>query len=493
MNNLNGAKPHFVLVPFLAQGHMIPMVDMAHLLASRGATVSFVTTPVNAARIKPVVEGARDAGLPIRFIEFKIPCEEAGVPEGCESFDLLPSLDFYQPLFIAICMLREPLKLYLEEAKPRPSCMIADNCNWWTSEVARELNMPRLVFHGPSCFFLLSSRNIHRSKVYESVADEHESVVVPGLPQRIEITRAQAPGWFSEWKEMQEKVMEAEEAATGVLINTFQELEPELIALYIESTKKMVLPIGPLSLYNKDAESKSTRGNKSSVKEHEVLSWLNSMEPRSVLLVSFGSLVQMQPLQLIEVGCALEASGRPFVWVVKEAEKCVEVEKWMSEGFAERTRARGLVITGWAPQMVILSHRAVGGFVTHCGWNSILEAISSGVPMITWPHFADQFLNERLVVQVLRIGVDVGIKVPVFLPEEDKVEVERGAIESAIASLMDGGEEGDERRKRARELGEKACKAMAEGGSSYQDMTLLIQFAMEQAHNDIAEQGGVHA
>ncbi|KAJ6847757.1 UDP-glycosyltransferase 73C6-like [Iris pallida] len=169
---------------------MIPMVDMARLLASRGATVSFVTTPVNAARIKPVIDGASDAGLPIRFVEFKLPCEEAGVPEGCESFDLLPSVDFYKPLFEAIIMLREPLKLYLEQAKPRASCMVTDYCNWWTSEVARELNIARLVFHGPSCFYLLSSRNIHRSKVYERVADEHECVVVPGLPQRIEITRA---------------------------------------------------------------------------------------------------------------------------------------------------------------------------------------------------------------------------------------------------------------------------------------------------------------
>ncbi|KAJ6801815.1 UDP-glycosyltransferase 73C5-like [Iris pallida] len=434
MDNVNGAKPHFVLVPLMAQGHMIPMVDMARLLASRGATVSFVTTPVNAARIKPVIDDASRAGLPIRFVEFKLPCKEAGVPEGCESFDLLPSVDFYRPFFEAICMLREPLKLFLQETTPRASCMITDYCHWWTSEVAQELNIVRLVFHGPSCFFILSSRNIHHSKVYESVADEHESVVVPGLPQRIEITRAQAPGWFSRWEDIRQKAMEAERTATGFVMNTFQELESEHVALYIESTKKMVLPIGPLSLYNKDTKSKATRGNKSSIEEHQILSWLDSMEPRSVLLVSFGSMVRTRPLQLIEVGCALEASGRPFVWVVKEVEKCAEVEKWMSEGFEERTRARSLIITGWAPQMVILSHGAVGGFVTHCGWNSILEAISPGVPMITWPHFADQFLNEKLVVEVLRIGVAVGIKVPVFRPEEDKVEVERGAIESAIVS-----------------------------------------------------------
>ncbi|CAL9102243.1 unnamed protein product, partial [Musa textilis] len=106
----------------------------------------------------------------------------------------------------------------------------------------------------------------------------------------------------------------------------------------------------------------------------------------------------------------LETWGSPFIWVIRPGKQAAEVERWLSEEFEERVRvrSRGLVIRGWAPQMVILSHPAVGGFVTHCGWNSILEGISAGLPMVTWPHFGDQFLNQKLVVQVLRVGVAVG-------------------------------------------------------------------------------------
>ncbi|KAJ6798271.1 UDP-glycosyltransferase 73C6-like [Iris pallida] len=299
-----------------------------------------------------------------------------------------PSHNFSKPFFTAISLLREPLETFLREVHPRPSCMITDFCNWWTSEAARELKLPRFIFHGPCCFFILSSHNIYRHRAYDGVEDEFEPVVVPGLPQRIEVSRAQAPGWFAGWEEMQERVYRAEETAAGAVINTFHELEADYVELYAEATGKAVLPVGPLSLCNKDAASRAARGKASSVDEDEVSRWLDGMEPGSVLFVSFGSLVRTQPLQVIEIGRGLESSGRPFIWVIKEAERrCPEVEEWLSEGFEERTGARGMIVTGWAPQMVILSHPAVGGFVTHCGWNSMLESVSSGVPMITWPSF----------------------------------------------------------------------------------------------------------
>ncbi|PRQ23115.1 putative flavonol 3-O-glucosyltransferase [Rosa chinensis] len=126
---------------------------------------------------------------------------------------------------------------------------------------------------------------------------------------------------------------------------------------------------------------------------------------------------------------------------------------------------------GWAPQLLILEHEATGAFVTHCGWNSILEGVSAGVPMITWPVSGEQFYNEKLVTELLRIGVAVGAEKWATFGEES---VKREAIEKAVAEIMVG-DEAEEMRSRAKALREMASRAVEEGGSSYRDLTALIE------------------
>ncbi|KDP25814.1 hypothetical protein JCGZ_22536 [Jatropha curcas] len=135
--------------------------------------------------------------------------------------------------------------------------------------------------------------------------------------------------------------------------------------------------------------------------------------------------------------------------------------------------------------MLILSHPAIGGFVTHCGWNSTLEAISSGVPMATWPLFADQFINEKLVIQVLKIGVSFGVEVPEKFGEEGKfgLLVKKEDVVRTLDKLMKEGEEREERNKRIIELAEMAKKATEEGGSSFLNINLLIQDIMQKINH----------
>ncbi|KAK9287555.1 hypothetical protein L1049_015976 [Liquidambar formosana] len=136
---------------------------------------------------------------------------------------------------------------------------------------------------------------------------------------------------------------------------------------------------------------------------------------------------------------------------------------------------KGLIIRGWAPQLLILEHAAVGGFMTHCGWNSTIEGVSAGVPMITWPLSAEQFYNEKLITDVLRIGLRVGSVEWASWNSERKVSARREKVTEVVERLMGGGDEAVEMRKRAKELGEKAKRAVEKGGSSYSDADALIE------------------
>lgn len=476
---------HFVLLPHLAHGHMIPMMDMARLLARRGLVITVVTTPINAARFVSVIDRAARSGLRIELLQVPFPSAEAGLPEGCESMDSLPSRGMFKNLLLGISMLRQPVERLLHRLQPHPSCIISDKNVMWADQTAREFRIPRLVFDGTSCFSLLCTHNIVESKVFDTVS-ESEPFVVPGLPDRIELTRAQLPGAVnigpSDIKDVRDEIRAKELGAYGVVINTFEELELSYISEY-RRVRGKVWCIGPVSLCNEDNLDKAERGNKSSVDDDACLKWLDLRGPRSVIYACLGSLSQLTAPQLMELGLGLEACGRPFIWVIRGGNES-QLENWISEsGFEERIKGRGLLIRGWAPQVLILSHPAVGGFLTHCGWNSTLEGICAGLPMITWPLFAEQFYNEKFVVQVLKIGVRLGSKVAVKWGEEEKfgVLMKREEVKQAVNQLMDeGDDEARERRNRAANVGHRAKMAMEEGGSSYLNMTLMIEDIMQQ-------------
>ncbi|KAL3839720.1 hypothetical protein ACJIZ3_024311 [Penstemon smallii] len=462
------------------------MVDIARLLARRGAIITILTTPYNANKFETVISRAIDSGLEIHVVNLKFPCVEAGLPEGCENFDMLRSIDESLKFFKATTLLQEQVEELVQGLKP--SCLIADMCFTWTTDLALKLRIPRLIFHGTCCFSLLCMHIVRMSKDFEAITSDSEYFVVPGLPDRIEITKTQLKGtvskWTPEWIKVRDQMVESEVKAFGTVANTFEELEPEYIKELSKVKGKKVYCIGPVSLCNKDELDKAERGNISSIDEHHCLKWLESHKPSSVLYVCLGSLSRLAASQLIELGLALEESNRPFIWVIRNASD--ELKRWfLEEKFEERVKNRGLLIHGWAPQVLILSHPSVGGFLTHCGWNSTLEGVTAGVPMITWPIFAEQFWNEKFVVNVIKTGIRVGVEVPVIFGDEEKVGVlvKNDEIKIVIDELMDGREEGEERRDRARKLGEMAKRAPEENGSSWSNLTMLIQDVIKQQEN----------
>uniref|UniRef100_A0A1D1YS43 Glycosyltransferase n=1 Tax=Anthurium amnicola TaxID=1678845 RepID=A0A1D1YS43_9ARAE len=488
MSSMGEQKLHFVLVPLMAQGHVIPMVDLARLLAERGALVSLIATPHNLSRVRAAADSAGAAGLPIRFVPIPFPCAEVGLPEGCENIDLLPTNAQGHNFFDANRLMRDPLQRHLRDNPPLPDCVVSDFCLPWTRDVADEFGVPRFIFYPICCFTLLCQHNLTHHGAYDKVADAMEPVLVPDVPHRVEITMAQAPGFFpgDDWKEFNGEFDAAQQTCDGTIVNTFAGLEPLYIEAFGRARGKKTWAVGPVSLCNKDDVDKVSRGDKASVDVEMCMSWLDSMKPRSVLYVSFGTLVRTPLSQAVEIGMALEASGHPFVWTIKAGEQYAEVEQWLADGFEERTKDRAIIIMGWAPQVMILSHPSVGGFLTHCGWNSSMEAITAGVPMITWPALVDQFLNQRFMVDVLQVGVEVGLKDPGWWGIENRDPlVKREVVEKAVERLMDRGADGEQRRARARELGKMARSAMEVGGSSHTDLTLFIDEVRESAKNNL--------
>ncbi|XP_027348999.1 UDP-glycosyltransferase 73C1-like [Abrus precatorius] len=481
---------HFVLFPFMAQGHMIPMMDTAKILMHHNAIVTVVTTPLHATRFTSFFDRYIGLGFQIRLVQLQFPCEKAEVPHGCESIDMLPSLATAWTFYEATSFLRQPVEKLFEELTPPPSCIISDMFLPYTIHISRKFNIPRISFAGVSCFFLLCLHNLIAYNIEGSITSESEYFVLPGIPDEIEMTIAQTGiSMGGNWKPFNDELFAAEIASYGLITNSFQELEPSYVADYKKIKNNKVWCLGPLSLSNKDHLDKAERGNKASIDECHLKCWLDSQKPKTVIYACLGSLCNIAPPQLMELGFALEASKRPFIWVIREGSKSEGLEKLIKEdGFEERSNGRSLLIRGWAPQLLILSHPAIGGFITHCGWNSTLEAISAGVPMLTWPQFADQFYNESLVVHILKVGVKVGVESPAVKWGEEVeigVQVKKEDIGRAVERLMDDTSGSEERRKRVKELAEMANKTVEKGGSSHSNVTLLIQDIIQKINSQM--------
>nr|UXB92744.1 glycosyltransferase [Helleborus thibetanus] len=464
---------HILFIPLMAPGHMNPLIDMARLFAARGVNCTILTTPINASRFQATIDRDTLSGLRIQTHILQFPCSEAQLPQNCENVDLLPSRDL-TPNFAKATTLLHPqtddlVKTHL------PDAIISDLNFPWTVEIAQKYNIPRLVFHGSSCFASAVTASVNYFLSHMNITSETEPFLVPGLPDVIYVTKAQLPIRSMRNMNLGEffnQVREADRNTLSAVVNSFYGLEPDYITHYEKLTGKKVWTLGPVSLLNKDFASKSIRGNKSAIDEAQCLAWLDSKKPKSVLYVCFGSLCHFAESQIQEIGSGLEDSGYPFIWVIKESDS-----GGLPDGFMERVEGRGLVIKGWAPQVMILSHGSIGGFMTHCGWNSVLESVSYGLPMISWPLFAEQFYNQRFVLDLVKVGVGIGVERGLDWGEEESIGalVSKERVKEVVTQFMGDEDEVREMRERASRLGEMARSAVEEGGSSYENMGLLIE------------------
>ncbi|EYU44158.1 hypothetical protein ABFS82_08G027600 [Erythranthe guttata] len=389
----NDAPPHIALFPCAGMGHLLPFLRLSAMLSSRGCSVTLIT-------VNPTVTAAESDHLSAFF---------AAHPQIQRlHFQLLPykksNFTNEDPFFIQMESISNSVHLLpplLSTLSPPLSAVIADFsvANAVFTHLAPELPIPIYTLTTTSARFFTLMTNLPHLTTHTQGEDNngYVYVTVPSLgrtplsnipPPMLEANHYFAANIISNLSSLSK--------LNGVIINTFDSFEPEAIEALISKEKlalvPKILPLGPFESLETDA------------REDNNLPWLDEQAPESVVFVSFGNRTALSKEQIRELGNGLLRSGSKFLWVLKggkvDKDDKEEVGEILGESFLERVKSKGLVVKGWVNQELILGHVAVGGFVSHCGWNSVTEAARLGVPILAWPLHGDQGVNAEVVEKV---------------------------------------------------------------------------------------------
>lgn len=445
--------PHIALLPSAGMGHLAPFCRLAVALSDRGCEVSFIT-------IQPTVSSAESrhvaallAAFPrLRPLDFRLADFDPSAFASTDPFFLR---------FEAIRRSAHLLPALLAATSPPVSAVVVD-----ISLVSAFL--PVVTGVGLPCHLLFTSSAAMLSLcahfpafIATKTTAGVDDVEIPGLRT---VPKASIPlplhdpnNLFTTQFVENGRILQK---ADGILINTFHALEQD--ALDALNGGKVVPGLPPVVAIGPLKPVMACEGG-------SPLPWLDAQPARSVVYVSFGSRTVMSVDQMKELGTGLERSGCRFLWVVKskvvDREEEVELGELLGDEYLKRVKERGLVVKGWVEQEEILRHRAVGGFVSHCGWNSVTEAALHGVPILAWPRIGDQRVNADIMA---RGGLGIWVKEWSWEGEEKVVRGEE--IGERVRELM----EDEGLRASAARLGKDAVKAVALDGSSGKGLAAFI-------------------
>ncbi|KAF2947031.1 hypothetical protein DAI22_02g339000 [Oryza sativa Japonica Group] len=473
MSSCEARRAHAVLIPQPAQGHVTPMLHLAKALHARGFFVTYVNSEYNHRRLlRSSGPGALAGAAGFRFEAVPDGMPESGNDDVTQDIAALcvsttrHSAEPFRELLV---------RLNSTPGTPPVSCVIADGVMSFAQRVAEEMGILALVFWTTSaCGFMgylhfaeLIRRGYVPLKDESDLTNGYLDTPIDWIPGMRGIRLKDVPS-FIRTTDPDDVMLnfdggEAQNArkARGLILNTYDALEQDVVdALRREFPR--VYTVGPLPAFAKAAAGEvGAIGGNLWKEDTGCLRWLDAQQPGSVVYVNFGSITVMSPAHLAEFAWGLACCGRPFLWVIRP--DLVSGEKAMlPEEFVGETKERG-VLASWCPQELVLSHPSVGLFLTHCGWNSTLESICAGVPMICWPFFAEQPTNCRYVCDKWGVGMEIDSNV-------SRTEVAR-----LVREAMEG-ERGKAMRVNAMVWKEKAKEATEEGGSSSRNLDRLIEF-----------------
>ncbi|KAL6637887.1 hypothetical protein ACP70R_025459 [Stipagrostis hirtigluma subsp. patula] len=463
------AAPHVLVLPFPAQGHVIPLMELSHCLVDHGVKVTFVNTELNHGLILGAM-ATKDSNLGgIHMVS---------IPDGLGDGEDRKNLSRLTESFSKV-MPGELEKLIVginASGQERISWMIADVNMAWAFRVAKRVGL-RVAGFCPSSAAMFAMRIKIPELIRDGVLDEDgwprrrgTFQLAPAMPlmdtAEISWNRAGDPKGQPVIFQLILRNNAATHLAETIVCNSVQELEPGAFALFPN-----VLPVGPLSA--------ADAGDKPLgcfwPEDASCAAWLDAQPAGSVVYVAFGSFAAFGGVQLVELAEGLALTSRPFLWVVRpDSASAPDERRSLLEELRRRAAPRGRVV-GWCPQQRVLAHPAVGCFVTHCGWNSTMEAARNGVPLLCWPYFADQFLNQGYICDVWRTG----LKLPLPPPAADGTPglVARDVVRGKVEELL-----GDtEIKARALDLRELARRAVGDGGSSRRNLRTFVDLVRGSA------------
>ncbi|MBA0824532.1 hypothetical protein Goarm_021198 [Gossypium armourianum] len=471
MGSLETNKPHIVIVPFPAQGHVNPMMLLAKLLHSRGFFITFVNTEFNHRRLVRSKGPDFVKGLP----DFQFET----IPEGLPSSDRNATQD----LRVLCDSIRKHClapfvellaKLNSSPQVPTVTCIISDGLMSFAIKAAEQLGIPEVQFWTASaCSFMgyLHFSELVKRGIIPFQSETFLDEPIDWVPGMSNIRLRDFPS-FVKANDPNDILFdylgsEAQNClkASAIIFNAFEEFEHEVFDA-IAAKFPRIYTIGPLHLVARHLHADPSKSMNPSLWKEDTscIEWLNKREPNSVVYVNYGSITVMSAKHLKEFAWGLANSKHPFLWIVRP-DVVMGDSAILDLEFLKEIKERGL-ITSWCNQYEVLSHPSVGVFLTHCGWNSTVETISGGVPVVCWPFFADQQTNCRYACTHWGIGMEVDH------------DVKRENIEFLVKEMMEG-EEGKKKKEKALEWKKKAEEAVEVGGSSYIDFDRFVKEALK--------------
>ncbi|XP_040992176.1 UDP-glucose iridoid glucosyltransferase-like isoform X1 [Juglans microcarpa x Juglans regia] len=455
----NGQKHRrrLVLLPCPFQGHINPMLQLGSFLHSKGFSITVIHCKFNS---------PNPSNHPsFEFIPFQ---------DGLSGDDI-SSGDLVRIIQVANVGCKSHLQECLSQIMTQRrggqnddvACIIHDELLYISQAVANSLKLPSIVLRTTSAATFLARTAILTLEgyipfqgIYVTI-DSASQDPVPGFHllrfKDLPVPRSKTLCGF------EQLVVDSYNIGTSSAIvwNTMESLELSLLEQIQQQCQVPVLPVGPVHKFAPASYSSSLLEEDTSC-----MSWLGKQTKNSVIYVSMGSIASMDEKELAEMAWGLANSQQPFLWVIRPGSNSYGSDQWIEElpkVLRETLGEKGCIVK-WAPQKEVLAHSAVGGFLSHCGWNSTLESICEGVPMICRPSFGDQKVNARYLSHVWRVGLELE-------------ELERGQIEKAVRKLMVD-KEGEVVRENANNLKGKVELCIREGGSSDNSLNRLADMIM---------------